>query len=250
MTAPKKTAAVDPLAERDRLLETLGRIAERGADHSEERRKLQADLDAAEAALATARVADVLGDGSADDVQRCLNLRETAQDSMKGLGGEGKAIEVALKQTDKALINLHIRHRAAFEDEASQASKAADDALAQLGPALRCAAEKWGEAQAHWSRLISWVDHVGAPRLEPAEQLNRVPDFPVKLAIGAVQPRPYQRRIEGDTTELVPDRIAVFRDKVKDVERKAILGSAIWRDFLALPQFEFVRYEEPAKAKA
>jgi len=245
MAAAKTAPTVEPLARRDELLVTLARVDERGDDHDLKHREATAALDDAERTLAEVRIGEVTGGATPTDVQRATTAREKARAALEILAPDRTAIDTARKRTEKALIRLYLQHREAFEAEAERTSRSADEAIAQLAPHLCEAAESWAEAQGAWARLTRWLNHVDAPHLDREHQLGRVPDFPIKLSVGAVQPRPHERRNGNDTTELIADRIAVFADERKGDQRRAVVGSMLWREMVAESRFRFLRYEEP-----
>jgi hypothetical protein len=243
MPTQKKTD-VSPLAQRDVLFDQLATVELRQDEYNAKRHELTAAAQKAEADLAETRVQFVTDEVTSTDVAKATTAREKANAAVTELAPELAAIDTARRRVERQLLALHIRNRAAFEREAEEVSAAAEEALAQLVPHLRTAATAWAEAAGAWTRVNSWIDHVDAPLND--EPLGRVPDFPLTLALNArTRPRPFERNAEGDA-DLLPTQIAVFKDERKGVEVKAIVGSTLWREYIAAARrFTLVRTEEP-----
>lgn len=248
MAATKTATKVDPIARRDELVELVAQIDAHEDEVGTAHVQAKAALNLAETTLAELRLREVKGEVASAEVQDARIARDEAAAALPDLEREvepyRRASDKARREARLQLAGLVRRHFEVFAAEAEEASAAAVAAVQQLVPALREAAEAWATAQGAWNRLGRQLNPVEAPPLPENLAFGSVPAFPLPASLDAIQPRPRERR-HAESVELIATQVAILRDKRKDCEVRAVVGSFLWRDAVGAPdRFEFVRYED------
>ena len=159
MAATKpKPEQLDPIERREQLWEQLEGAEERGDAANVAGHNANAALKRAHHDLAEARIAEVLGDASTDDVERLRAEVKRLGEEAEQAKTDSAIVALAIKRVKCDIERLHNRERDAFIADARRYTDEAAAAMEALREPYEAAYEAWSAAQTRYAMVVKDLD--------------------------------------------------------------------------------------------